>query len=139
MKKLLIIAILFSGIISAGYAQDKPEMKRKGNFERSPKERAEMSANNLEKELNLTKEQKDKIYTAQLDRAEKMDKLQKSGMEFRKNQMEQRKMIMKETDKKVGQTLNAEQLKKLEEIKAKRKEHMMNQSGAKQREMRMKN
>lgn len=135
MKKILIIAILFSGIISAGYAQDKPEMKHKGNFEKSPKERAEMSANNLEKELNLSKEQKEKVYSAQLERAEKMDKLQKSGQEFRKNQMEQRKEVMKETDKKVAQVLNADQLKKLEEIKSKRKEHMMNRPGAKQHGM----
>lgn len=137
MKKLLIIAILFTGIINAGYSQERPEMKRKANFEKSPQERAEMSANNLEKELNLSKEQKEKIYTAQLERAEKMEKLQKSGEEFRKNHMEKRKEIMKDTENKVNKTLNAEQLKKLEEIKANRKERMKNRPGAKQHGMRM--
>lgn len=130
MKKLMIIAILFSGIISAGYAQERPERKGKANFEKSPVERAEMSASKLEKELNLSKEQKEKVYSAQLERAEKMEKLQKTEHAFRKNQMEKRKEIMNETEKKVEKTLNAEQQKKLEEIKSNRKEHMKNRPEA---------
>ena len=138
MKKLLIIAILLTGIVNAGYAQERPERKGKEYVRKSPQEQAEMAANILEKELNLSKEQRENVYAAQLERAEKMEKLQKSEKEFRKNQMEKRKEIMDETKKKLEKTLDAEQQKKLDEIKARRKEHMQNRPGAKPRGDRMK-
>ena len=134
MKKLLIIAALFVGFINAGNAQDtqerkRPEGQRPEHEMKTPEERARMSADALEKRLNLSQEQKEKVYTLHLERAEKMDKIQKSEMEHRKAQMEKRKEIMDETEKKMSKILNNEQQKKLDEMKADMKARMKARPG----------
>ncbi|MFA6946588.1 MAG: hypothetical protein WC220_11870 [Pedobacter sp.] len=135
MKKLMIIATLFVGLVNAGFAQDTQERKRAEGHRpehqmKTVEERAKMSADALEKRLGLSQEQKDKIYALHLERAEKMDKIQKSEMEHRKEQMEKRKEIMEETEKKMSKILNNEQQKKLDEMKADMKEGMKARPGA---------
>lgn len=134
MKKLLIITALFVGAMTTSFAQDSIQRKRPAGphpqrFARemkTPEERAKISADALEKKLNLSKEQKDKVYALNLERAQKMEKLHKSEMELRKSQMEKRKEIMIESDKKMKKILNEEQLKTLEEMKQKGKERLKN-------------
>ena len=131
MKKIMIIAGLLIGLIGASYSQDVP--LRKGDKAvqahremKSAEERAKMSANALEKKLNLTPEQKEKVYALQLERANKMEKLQKAASAYRKNQMEKRKELMEDGKEKMNKILTEEQLKTLEAMKTKGKERMQN-------------
>lgn len=127
----MIIAGLLIGLVGAGYSQDAPP--RKGRPEgppkremKSPEERAKMSTEALEKKLNLTPEQKEKVYALQLERANKMEKMQEADAAARKNQMEKRKDLMEEGEKKMNKILTGEQQKTLEQMKAKGKERMQN-------------
>ena len=138
MKKLLIITALFVGVISTGFAQDSTQRKRPAGSGphgqrfaqqmKTPEERAKMSADALEKRLNLSQEQKDKVYALHLERAAKMEKLRKSEMDMRKAQMEKRREIMNESEKKMNKILNADQQKAMEEMKQKAKERMKQRS-----------
>jgi Spy/CpxP family protein refolding chaperone len=138
MKKLLIITALFVGIITSGYAQDTTERKRPQGHGlhgqgfaqemKTPEDRAKMSADALEKRLNLSQEQKDKVYALHLERGEKMEKLRKSEMDMRKSQMENRREIMNDSEKKMNKILNDEQQKTMEEMKQKGKERMKNRA-----------
>jgi Spy/CpxP family protein refolding chaperone len=129
MKKILITVGLLIGLVGAGYSQDTPQRKGHGAGQphremKSPDERAKMSTEALEKKLNLTPEQKEKVYALQLDRANKMGKMHEADATARKNQMEKRKELMAEGEKKMNKILTEEQQKTLEEMKAKGKERM---------------
>ena len=131
MKKIVITAGLLIGLVVASYSQDAP--LRKGDKAvqahremRSAEERAKMSANVLEKKLNLTPEQKEKVYALQLERINKMEKLQKAASAYRKNQMEKRKELMADGKEKMNNILTEEQEKTLEEMKTKGKERLQN-------------
>lgn len=134
MKKLLIITALFIGVISTGFAQDSTQRKRpagpghhrqmSAQQMKTPEERAKMSTDALEKKLNLSQQQKDKVYALNLERAQKLEKLHKSEMDQRKSQMEKRKEIMMESEKKMNKILNDEQQKAMEEMKQNAKERM---------------
>jgi hypothetical protein len=131
MKKIMITAGLLIGLIGASYSQDAP--LRKGDKAvqahremKSAEERAKMSANALEKKLNLTPEQKEKVYALQLERINKMEKLQKAASAYRKNQMEKRKELMADGKEKMNNILTEEQEKTLEEMKTKGKERLQN-------------
>ena len=127
----MIIAGLLIGLVGASYSQDAP--LRKGDKAvqahremKSAEERAKMSANALEKKLNLTPEQKEKVYALQLERINKMEKLQKAASAYRKNQMEKRKELMADGKEKMNNILTEEQEKTLEEMKTKGKERLQN-------------
>ncbi len=127
----MITAALLIGLIGASYSQDAP--LRKGDKAvqahremKSAEERAKMSANALEKKINLTPEQKEKVYTLQLERINKMEKLQKAAIAYRKNQMEKRKELMADGKEKMNNILTEEQEKTLEEMKTKGKERLQN-------------
>ncbi len=131
MKKIVITAGLLIGLVVASYSQDAP--LRKGDKAvqahremKSAEERAKMSANALEKKLNLTPEQKEKVYALQLERINKMEKLQKAASAYRKNQMEKRKELMADGKEKMNNILTEEQEKTLEEMKTKGKERLQN-------------
>ena len=127
----MIIAGLLIGLVGTGYSQDAP--LRKGDKAvqahremKSAEERAKMSANALEKKLNLAPEQKEKVYALQLERINKMEKLQKAAIAYRKNQMEKRKELMADGKEKMNNILTEEQEKTLEEMKTKGKERLQN-------------
>lgn len=137
MKKLLIITALFVGIATTGFAQDTTQRKkiqgshgqRPAQEMKTPEERAKMYADALEKRLNLSQEQKDQVYTLNLERAAKMEKLRKSEMDMRKSHMEKRREIMNESEKKMNKILNDEQQKTLKEMKEKGSERMKERKG----------
>lgn len=129
MKKILITAGLLIGLVGAGYSQDTPQ--RKGHEAgqphreiKSPEERAKRSTDALEKKLNLTPEQKEKVYALQLERATKTGKMQEADAASRKNQMEKHKELMADGEKKMNKILSEEQQKTLEKMKKKGKERM---------------
>lgn len=127
----MITAGLLIGLIGASYSQDAP--LRKGDKAvqahremKSAEERAKKSTDALEKKLNLTPEQKEKVYALQLERINKMEKLQKAAIAYRKNQMEKRKELMADGKEKMNNILTEEQEKTLEEMKTKGKERLQN-------------
>jgi len=127
----VITAGLLIGLVGTGYSQDTP--LRKGDKAvqdhremKSAEERAKMSTDALEKKLNLTSEQKEKVYVLQLERTNKMDKMQKAAIAYRKNQMEKRKELMADGKEKMNKILTDDQQKTLEEMKTKGKERMQN-------------
>lgn len=139
----MITATLLVGLISSGYSQNTAERNRQekvrqeGNRSgktgperpmKTPEERAKMSTDALVKQLNLTSEQKEKVYAINLERAEKIEKIHKAEMAYRMTQMEKQKEIMSESDKKLSKILSAEQQKKLEEMKAERTDRMKQHS-----------
>ena len=131
MKKLMITAALVVGLISLGYSQNTPERSRpeRNKPERqmkTPEERAQLSTDALEKRLNLTAEQKTKVYALNLERSTKMEKMRNSEIAFRKGQMEKHKDFMNETDKKLNKILSNEQQKSYQEMKTNSKEKMKN-------------
>jgi protein CpxP len=129
MKKIMITAGLLIGLVGAAYSQDTPQ--RKGHEAgqphremKSPEKRARMSADALEKKLNLTPEQKEKVYALQLERTHKLGKMQEAEAVSRKSQMEKRKELMADGEKKMNKILTKEQQKILEEMKTKGNERM---------------
>ncbi len=125
MKKLMMIAAILVSTVYITSAQEKID---RGDRERkTPEERAQMITNGLEKKLNLTAEQKTKVYQLNLARAKEMNELQKSRIEDRKQQMEARRSLMENSDKKLVEILNADQKKMYQDLKsenkAKLKEH----------------
>ena len=134
MKKIMITAALVASLITLGYTQDKSERsspQRKGIDKpreerqvRTPEERAQHITDALEKKLNLSAEQKAKVYALNLERAGRMEKMMKSDREFRKSQMEKQESYRDETDKKLNQILSAEQQKSYQDMKKESREKM---------------
>ncbi|MGB4774406.1 MAG: hypothetical protein WBP45_04485 [Daejeonella sp.] len=116
MKKLMITTALLCGLLTVGYTQDLKEKHKK-----NPEERAQLMTASLEKKLNLTSDQKSKIYEINLDRAKKMDDLNET---YRKEKIEKRKKLMEGHDKKLNKVLTSDQQKSYEEFKAQHRERM---------------
>lgn len=134
MKKIMITVALVASLIIVGFAQEKKERSRteRHGSERTheqrqpitPQERAKRSTDALEKKLNLSADQKTKVFALNLERAERIDKMMISDREFRKSQMEKQRSYMEETDKKLNKILSAEQQKSYEEMKKQSREKM---------------
>lgn len=144
----MITTALVASLISFGYSQNRPERTRqngartemnKGGDQRkarTPEQRAQMATDALEKKLNLTADQKAKVYALHLERAQQMDKTMKSEREFRKDQMEKQKSLKEESEKKLSKILTKEQQKSYEEMKNQSRDRMKarrNQQGQRNR------
>ncbi len=129
MKKLLIIAAVFSlGILSA-HAQRGP-MKRGGmNAEKraemaSPEKRAEMMTSRMVEKLDLNDAQKQEVYAIHLENASK----RQAEMEARRAEMKAKREEMqakqKEQQGKIEAILTPEQQEKLVELRDENRERM---------------
>ena len=112
--KRIIIAILLLGIMNAvALAQDQeqasaPQMGTRQM--KSPEQRAQMLTNKMEKELNLTADQKKSVYDINLDAAQKMtDAMQNKDRGAMKN-------IKEERDAAMEKVLDAGQLQKYRQM-----------------------
>ena len=114
MKKIVLTLVMVAAGIAGTYAQNV-----KAKF--TPEQKAEKSTAKLQQELSLTADQKQKIYAIELDKFKKTDEWHKKSSEVRKSQREQYTALKSETDAKLGQVLNADQKKKLEDTQAARK------------------
>lgn len=118
MKRLfftLAIATLgFTGV----YAQNSTP-KQKLTVE----QKAQKSSAKLEKELSLTADQKQKVYAIELDKFKKAEGLHESAKASKAAVKEKHEGIKKDTDAKLAKVLTPDQNKKLEVIKAEKKEH----------------
>ncbi|QNK61240.1 hypothetical protein H7F33_11730 [Pedobacter sp. PAMC26386] len=129
MKRIVLtLAIAFIGL-TASYAQTAGKQKM------TPEQKAEKSTAKLEKELSLTADQKQKIYTVELDKYKKNEELHKQSHADRKATRDQHIASKKETDAKIDQILTADQKKKLADNhpakKAKTQEKKDRRKGAK--------
>ena len=80
MKKILLIAAAVFMSISAMTAQDRPQGPGgERPKQTTPKERAQMQADRLNKELNLTEKQYKKVYKAILNREKEVANLMPQG------------------------------------------------------------
>ncbi len=121
MKQLMITASLLVSLVSAGYSQSRDEKQNK-----TPEERAQYATNAMEKNLNLTADQKSKVYEINLERAKKMDELKSTAKAGRKERLKAQKKLMEDNDAQMKGVLAPEQQKPYEDFKMHAKEKMKN-------------
>ena len=120
MKRIVLtLAIAFIGL-TASYAQTQGKQKM------TPEQKAEKSTAKLEKELSLTADQKQKIYTVELDKYKKNEELHKQTSADRKAKKDQHVASKKETDAKIDKVLTSDQKKKLEDLRTAKKARAQN-------------
>lgn len=117
MKAFILTAAIMIGVIISGYTQT-----RESKQNRSPEMRATKMTEALEKKLNLTAAQKERIYDLNLERAKKMEKMHREHAAEKKEMMADRKEMMADDDKKMEKILNADQLKTYRELRSNTKE-----------------
>ncbi len=120
-KAILTIAIAVMGF-TAAFAQDSTRRPRKQMPKLTAEQRAEKTTARLEKELNLTADQKKKIYAVELENAKKMETWRKADQGDRKGKMEERKADLDKQRGKIDGILTAEQKTKMEAFRAEARE-----------------
>jgi periplasmic protein CpxP/Spy len=129
MKKLLMVAAVFSfGILSA-QAQRGPMQRGGMNAEKraemaSPEKRAEMMTNRMAEKLELNEAQKQEVYAIHLENASK----RQAEMEARRAEMKAKREEMqakqKEQQAKIEAVLTPEQREKFVELRDENRERM---------------
>ena len=115
MKKLLMPLALSLLILTSATAQQKQEIQ--------PKHNAHQRHEKIAKELNLSKEQQEKMKVINQDFKAKAKAL-KSNDNINNGELKKEMKVLNENrQSQVKSTLNEDQQKKLEELKAKRKNH----------------
>jgi len=120
-KAILTIAIAVMGF-TAAFAQDSTRRPRKQMPKLTAEQRAEKTTARLEKELNLTADQKKKIYAVELENAKKLETWRKADQGDRKGKMEERKADLDKQRGKIDGILTAEQKTKMEAFRAEARE-----------------
>lgn len=129
MKKILLITALFS--LSFGVFAQRGAQREFPN----PEERAERMTNRMAENLELSKEQKKKVYEINLENAQK----RQTEMEARRAEMENRREArteeLRKQNEKIEAVLTPEQKEKWNELKesSKRRGPMMRERGEGQR------
>lgn len=123
MKKVLLLALVFSGISFLSLAQESPTRggrqgmrmdKQKQIVQKSPEEIAKFQTERMTKELNLTESQQKDIYALQLKNAQK----RKEHIESTKKDREKRRADMLASKEEINSILTSEQQKLLAEKRA---------------------
>ncbi len=123
MKKLMIICgLLFSAVTFANAQAGDRKMP-------TPEERAERSATQLTKKLNLSEDQKAKVKTIFLDQAAAMTKIRTESKDDKAGAMAKMKALNEENDVKINALLNDDQKKAFAEWQTERKDRMKNRGG----------
>ncbi|MCX2574501.1 hypothetical protein [Pedobacter sandarakinus] len=120
-RAILTIAIAAMGF-TAAFAQDSTKKARRPMPKMSAEQRAEKVTAKLEKELNLTADQKTKIYAVELENAKKMDTWRSADQGDMKGKMKARKAAMDEQKAKVDGILTAEQKTKMDAFRSEARE-----------------
>jgi len=122
MKKLILtMAIAVMGF-TATFAQDSTRRAKRPMAKLTAEQRAEKSTSMMEKKLNLTTAQKEKVYAIELDRAKKMDAFRTEDKAAMKGKMKERKADLDKTKADLDKVLTAEQKTKLDAFRAEAKE-----------------
>lgn len=115
MKKLILIALLATGLSTLTYAKG----------DKTPAQKATEQTEKLKKKLNLTAEQTTKVKAILLDKDTKEAKLKKG-----KADKQQKDTIKKQADEQVSAVLTASQKKTYEALKAEKKEEKAKKKAA---------
>jgi len=122
MKKVVLtLAIVVMGL-TATFAQDTTKRARRQMPKMTAEQRAEKATAKLEKELNLTADQKTKVYAVELENSKKMEEWRKSDQGAMKDKMKARKSAIDAQKAKIDGILTAEQKTKMESLRAEAKE-----------------
>lgn len=115
----MICGLLFSVVTFAQAQQGGGDRKML-----SPEERAQKSAEQLTKKLNLSEDQKAKVTAIFLDQAATMKKAREEGKGDRDAMMAKMKAVNEENDVKINALLNDDQKKAFADWKTERAENM---------------
>ena len=132
MRALILTIAILIGVITSGYSQNT-----EGRQKRTVEERANLMTESMAKKLNLSADQKAKVYQLNLDRARQMEKFRTENEKERKDKFEKQKQMRADNDKKMEKILNADQLKIYHEMKATNRQKM-NQTHPHKRDGKMK-
>lgn len=119
MKSLILMMAILIGVITSGYSQNT-----EGKQKRTIEERAKLMTESMATKMNLSADQKAKVYQLNLDKIKQMEKLRAENATERKEKFEKQKELRDENDKKLEKILNADQLKVYKEMKANSKRKM---------------
>lgn len=116
MKKIIVLALAVIGVQLAASAQEKRDTIRSHHKSEA---RAKMK-----EELNLTKEQSEKMKAINADTKTKMQALRDDQSLSKEDRRAKAGAIMKEREEKTNAILSTEQKEKMKQWKAKQKEQM---------------
>lgn len=119
MKKTFLLIALFTAILSVSKAQPRQQ--------RTPEEMAQRNVEMLEKRLNLTADQKAKVYSTILSQYKTMDSLRTAGRNSdadRQEMFSKMRAMQEENDKKISALLTDDQKKTYEEWVKERQSRM---------------
>jgi periplasmic protein CpxP/Spy len=116
MKKIIVLALAVIGVQLAASAQEKRDTIRSHH-----KTEARVK---MKEELNLTKEQSEKLKAIHADTKTKMQALRDDQSLSKEDRKAKAGAIMKERKEKTDAILNAEQKEKMKQWEAKKKDHM---------------
>ncbi len=124
MKKLIIAAVLMIGMTS--FAQEKQAGEKGHKMERlTPAQRNEKHLQKLTSELSLNEKQQKEVGTILAEQSAKREAKHEERKKLTDAQRDERKAEMEANDAKIKAILTPEQTKKWEELKAKKKEEMI--------------
>lgn len=142
MKKLIIVALLFTSIFSFAQAVQTENKDKKVKREKmSPEQRIQVLLDKMTKELNLDVQQQEKIIPIIAEQSAKMQEMREQGRasgfqemskEERKAQMQKRNEEKTLKDNKLKAILTPEQFKKMKEMEAANREKMVEARKARQ-------
>lgn len=115
MKKLLMIAALFTMTFAGAFAQRGQGSQQKEPM--TPEQRAEKMTMKMTEELGLSEDQKQKIYQINLENAEKRQVQREAMEEERKAKREEMQAQTKAQNEQIVAILTPEQKTKWEEVK----------------------
>ncbi|MCZ4223081.1 hypothetical protein [Pedobacter rhodius] len=122
MKKLILtMAIAVMGF-TAVFAQDSTRRAKRPMAKLTAEQRAEKATGVMEKKLNLTADQKQKVYAIELARAQKMDAFRNEDRDAMKGKMKDRKADLEKSKADLDKVLTDEQKTKLDAFRAEAKE-----------------
>ena len=117
MKKLILAALLITGISVTGFSQDRARHTKK-----TPEQRAQFMTDAMDKKLSLSDKQRSEIYKVHLDRARDMEKNHSEAMKRGEKDRSKMKGQFEASEKKIDRILNSSQKKAYAELKAQRHE-----------------
>ncbi len=125
MKRFAIAIGLIISLKTASFAQEStPQVERK-----TPEEIAKTRTEMLDKKLNLSAGQKEKVYEINLEEVKNRQAFKQEAREEARKRFKDRRETFKETDEKLNEVLNEQQKQKYKELKEKRKEQLKERRG----------
>ncbi|WP_215226607.1 DUF4890 domain-containing protein [Echinicola shivajiensis] len=128
MKKIMFLLAILTATVLQSEAQ-----QRQGRGEMDPEKMAERVAGHMEKELELSEDQKKEVYALFLESSKKRMEMRNQEKEEREAAREQMKADREAQQAKLKEILSEEQFAKWEEMQKKMQERMRERGGDRQR------